>query len=75
MAFVEVRTRRNDVFMEPEESINYKKALSVSIAANAYLKCYHINAPLRFDIIAITGTPNTNYTINHIPNAFYPPRR
>ena len=75
VAFVEVRTRRNAVFMEPEESINYKKALSVSIAANAYLECYHINAPLRFDIIAITGTPNTNYTINHIPNAFYPPRR
>ena len=75
VAFVEVRTRRNAVFMEPEESINYKKALSVSIAANAYLKCYHINAPLRFDIIAITGTPNNNYTINHIPNAFYPPRR
>ena len=75
VAFVEVRTRRNAVFMEPEESINYKKALSVSIAANAYLKCYHINAPLRFDIIAITGTPNTNYTSNHIPNAFYPPRR
>lgn len=75
VAFVEVRTRRNAVFMEPEESINYKKALSVSIAANTYLKCYHINAPLRFDIIAITGTPNTNYTINHIPNAFYPPRR
>ena len=55
VAFVEVRTRRNAVFMEPEESINYKKALSVSIAANAYLKCYHINAPLRFDILTITG--------------------
>ena len=75
VVFVEVRTRRNTVFLEPEESINYKKALSVSIAANAYLKCSHINAPLRFDILTITGTPDTSYTINHIPNAFYPPRR
>ena len=75
VVFVEVRTRRNTVFMEPEESVNYKKALSVSIAANAYLKFYHLNAPIRFDIITVTGTPDTSYTINHIPNAFYPPRR
>ena len=75
VVFVEVRTRRNTVFMEPEESVNYKKALSVSIAANAYLKFYHLNAAIRFDIITVTGTPDTSYTINHIPNAFYPPRR
>ena len=73
VAFVEVRTRRNAVFMEPEESVGYKKALSVSIAANAYVKSYRLDATLRFDIIAITGTPATGYTINHIPDAFYPP--
>ena len=53
----------------------FMAALGFSIAANAYLKCYHLNAPIRFDIITVTGTPDTSYTINHIPNAFYPPRR
>ncbi len=75
LIIVEVKTRRNAVFMEPEEAVSYQKAQSISIAANAYVKRYGINAPIRFDIIAITGTPDTNYEIKHIPNAFYPPRR
>ena len=31
--------------------------------------------PLRFDIIAVTGSPDSDYTIKHIPDAFYPPTR
>jgi len=75
LIIVEVKTRRNAIFIEPEEAVSYQKAQSISIAANAYVKRYGINFPIRFDIIAITGTPDTDYEINHITNAFYPPRR
>lgn len=72
LVVVEVKTRRNDNFQEPEEAVTYNKVKSLTIAANAYIKMHHIDAEVRFDIIAITGTPQTEPRINHIEDAFTP---
>lgn len=72
LAIVEVKTRRNDKFFEPEEAVTYGKARSLTMAANAYIKVHCIDAAARFDIIAVTGTPETEPRINHIEDAFTP---
>ena len=74
VVFVEVKARANDFLVSPEQAVDVKKIRSLSIAANAYVKKFRINADLRLDIVAITGTISTGYKINHIPDAFYPIR-
>ena len=73
LVIVEVRTRRNNLFMDPEQTVEALKMLSLSKAANAYIRLHRISLNIRFDIVAITGTPSSDFTINHIEDAFYPP--
>lgn len=75
LIIVEVKTRHNTEYTLPEEAVGYDKAKSIAISSNAYVKTHRINMPLRFDIIAVTGSPDSDYTIKHIPDAFYPPTR
>lgn len=72
LVIIEVKTRTANTFVSPEEAVDYQKIRSLCIAANAYVKLKRINAPIRFDIIAITGNAS-NYDINHIEQAFLPP--
>ena len=58
IVFVEVKTRRNNVFGEPEDAINYAKLCNLRAAINHYVKYKRINQEIRFDIISIIGTPN-----------------
>ena len=73
LVIVEVRTRRNNLFMDPEQTVDALKMLSLSKAANAYIRLHRISLNIRFDIVAITGTPSSDFTINHIEDALYPP--
>ena len=73
LVIVEVRTRRNNLFMDPEQTVDALKMLSLSKAANAYIRLHRISLNIRFDIVAITGTPSSDFTINNIEDAFYPP--
>ena len=73
LVIVEVRTRRHNLFMDPEQTVDALKMLSLSKAANAYIRLHRISLNIRFDIVAITGTPSSDFTINHIEDAFYPP--
>ena len=73
LVIVEVRTRRNNLFMDPEQTVDALKMLSLSKVANAYIRLHRISLNIRFDIVAITGTPSSDFTINHIEDAFYPP--
>lgn len=67
MVFVEVKTRRNRVFGEPEEAVDYKKLHNLSQAANYYVKSKRINCDIRFDVVTVVGTPNYGEPeINHI---------
>lgn len=69
LIIVEVKTRSNNDFGDPEDAITPKKIRSLRIATCAYVKMYAIDLPIQFDVFAITGTSN-NYTINHIQDAF-----
>ena len=66
LVIIEVKTRRNRLFGNPEEAIDYKKRLSLLSATNHFVKSHHINAPIRFDIISIVGMIGLTPEIDHI---------
>lgn len=73
LAIVEVKTRKNEDFGNAALAVDEKKVRNLVIAANKYIKTHFINQPLRFDIITIVGTCESNCKIEHIENAFLPP--
>lgn len=72
LAVIEVKTRRDDFFMRPQQAVTRAKIRQLSIAANAYVKLHGIDAPVRFDIIAVTGRNDEDMHIEHIEGAFLP---
>jgi len=67
VVFVEVKTRRNRVFGDPEDSIDYMKLRNLRSAIHHYVNYKHINGNIRFDAITIVGTPNSGTPdIDHI---------
>ena len=71
LVFVEVKTRKGDSLVEAEKAVDRRKIMSLNMAANNYLKRYRLNVDVRFDIVAITGSP-ADYSVNHMENAFLP---
>lgn len=71
--FIEVKTRRDDIFQKPEQAVDENKVKHICMAAHGYIRTHDINMPYRFDIIAIVYPSSEHYTIKHIKNAFkYP---
>jgi putative endonuclease len=72
VVFVEVKTRKNRSFGEPEESIHYFKQQNILKAAQGFvLKNKKFDSfDLRFDSISILFDRENNYNVNHIKNAF-----
>ena len=66
IVFVEVKTRRNSLYGQPEEAVDYRKLQSLQQAINHYIKFRHIRQEVRFDIISIVGTIGTEPDIQHI---------
>lgn len=69
LAIVEVKSRRDTVFAQPEEAVNWQKVRNLTIAAQAYVRRYKIACEIRFDIVTVTGT-QPPYEVRHIKNAF-----
>lgn len=72
LVIVEVKTRTDTSFILPQEAVTWQKIRRTVIAADTYLKMFQIDYPVRFDIVAVTGTEH-NFKIAHIKEAFYPP--
>ena len=71
VVFVEVKTRRNQMFADPVDAVGYQKIRNLQQAANHYVKFKQINLPVRFDIVTITGVPDGGMpAIEHIEDAF-----
>lgn len=66
LVIVEVKTRRNRLFGDPEEAIDYKKRKSLQSAINHYVKTHRFGSIVRFDIISIVGTIGSQPEIDHI---------
>jgi len=64
--FVEVKTRRNNLYGEPEEAVDQEKLENLRRAVNHYIKSRRVDTPVRFDIVSITGTPEAMPEIKHI---------
>lgn len=72
LVIVEVKTRTSAELNEPEETVNRKKIRNIGNAANLYLKQFNVEYDVRFDIVSVTGTSDSNAKIEHIIDAFNP---
>ncbi|OQX55209.1 MAG: YraN family protein [Candidatus Aminicenantes bacterium 4484_214] len=71
LVFVEVKTRRNEVFGYPEEGVNRQKQKQIKAVARGYLFQKKVKAAsIRFDVIAVCYRSPEDYSIHHIPDAF-----
>ncbi len=67
IVFIEVKTRRNRDFIEPEQAVNHNKQKNLRMAINHYVKSHHLDGPWRFDVITIVKRPGEIMPdINHI---------
>ena len=71
IVFIEVKTRKNNYFGDPEEAVDLKKQRFLVNAAENYIISNKIDLEARFDIISIISV-GSKYNINHIKEAFYP---
>lgn len=72
LVVVEVKTRRNIRFGNPEEAVTNRKIRRIVASTDAYLRKYTLDLPVRFDIITLVGE-EAPYAIEHITDAFHPP--
>lgn len=75
LCFVEVKTRRDNNFAEPEDAVTATKLKYLRIAAIYYMQSHHIGKDAQIDVIGITGTPQTGYEINHTQDVKIPEYR
>lgn len=72
LIFVEVKTRSSTDYIEPQDAVDWQKVRRLVIAADAYIKHYGLDLPVRFDILTVVGVDG-KFEIEHIEEAFYPP--
>ena len=70
LIFVEVKTRTNVSFGNPEEFVSYTKAKLIMRVAEHYIFAKDWLHDIRFDIVAVTISGN-ELRVNHIQDAFY----
>ena len=69
LVFIEVKTRCQDQFGEPIESVNHTKINHLYKAAEFFLMLNKLeNSYVRFDVIEIYEKPNKLLHINHLKN-------
>ena len=71
LIFIEVKTRSNDYFSKPEESVNRRKRELLSRAAGAYILEQNHDWLIRYDIISIVLRTDGTYSISHHEDAFF----
>ena len=69
---VEVKTRRNTLYGNPEMAIDERKIRRIVLSTNTYLHRYRLDLPVRFAVITVVGIKEP-FQIEHIEQAFYPP--
>ena len=72
LVIVEVKTRTSAELNETAEAVIRKKIRNIGNVANLYLKQFNVEYDVRFDIVSVTGTSDSNAKIEHIIDAFNP---
>lgn len=70
IVIVEVKARRTDAFMLPQEAINKKKIQMTVMAAEQFLDEKGIDLEVRFDVISVLPNAKGILEITHIEDAF-----
>ncbi len=66
LVFVEVKSRRNNIFREPEEAVDKEKMQSLRRSMNHYIKTNQYENEYRLDIITVTGAIGEEAEIKHL---------
>ncbi|WP_075967183.1 YraN family protein [Parabacteroides massiliensis] len=74
LVVVEVKTRSGDYLLAPEEAVDTLKIRRIVAAADAYVRFFNLELPVRFDIITVIKK-GEEFEIDHIEDAFYAPCR
>lgn len=73
VAFVEVKTRRNEDFAPAQVAVTPEKRRRMTRAAKVFARKYKLqDRPMRFDVVAVILGDGTKPEIRHYPNAFRP---
>jgi putative endonuclease len=73
IVFIEVRTKTDESFSSPEDSVTYSKKEKLLRTARYFLTTHKIeNRPFRFDIVTIILGRKGQPQIRHYENAFVP---
>lgn len=72
LVIVEVKTRSDACFGQPEDAVDRRKIRSIVASTDAYVRKFAIDLPVRFDIITVVGN-HPPFHIEHIEDAFFPP--
>ncbi len=68
MIFVEVKTRQNNHYGEPEDFVSKSQIARIQQAAEQYMEDENWNGPIRFDILSVLKKPSLD--ILHFEDAF-----
>lgn len=74
LVVVEVKTRSEDYLLSPEEAVDSAKIRRIVTAADAYVRFFNLDVPVRFDIVTVVRGKEGS-EIDHIEDAFYAPCR
>lgn len=69
VVFAEVKTR-SEPDIDPLEAVDDRKIAHMAASAGVYVESKNLQHNIRFDLFGISGTPETGYTVEYIPDAF-----
>ncbi|MBM9519804.1 YraN family protein [Desulforhopalus vacuolatus] len=70
IAIVEVKTRSSEKFGPPTSAVNRRKQGKITRATECWLQENHLDADIRFDVIAIVQQRGCKPLLEHFENAF-----
>jgi putative endonuclease len=73
IVFVEVKTRTGREHADPQDAVNAPKRQHITRVAEHFLRRTHAeDRQSRFDVVAITVTPDKQWHVEHLMDAFSP---
>ena len=73
LVIVEVKTRSKNCLLDPEKSIDRYKIRRITAAADAYIRKYGIDLPVRFDVLCLIKDEYAYTVEKHFEDAFFAP--
>ncbi len=72
LIFIEVKSRSDDYFGEPEDAVSPRKMTLIADAATRYMELMDHEWAVRFDVISLIIKSEEVYTLDHHKDSFFP---